>query len=149
MGTSRDSDGGTQEYPPVTDEYRSDTGDSVHSETPEAAREALRRQPPWWEREGFSSLADALAEAAAARDRVMGRKPRDLRGLSLEQVIFSEPERPPEIRDRRRRRDRQVNVKLTSEEHASLEEAARRYGVATATLARIFVVRAAKLALDQ
>ena len=67
----------------------------------------------------------------------MGRKPRDLRGLSLEEVIFSEPERPPKVRRRGRARERQVNVKLTSDEHARLVHAARWYGVATATLARI------------
>ena len=152
---------GTGEYPAGTDEYSSDTRkegvggqgtdkhQSVERESPEAAREALRRLPPWWEREGYASLAEVLAEQKAIDDRVMGRKPRDLRGLSLEEVIFSEPELPARKRRNERVRARQVNVKLTEGEHSRLEEAARAYGLRPATLARAFVVKATEVALKR
>jgi hypothetical protein len=83
------------------------------------------------------------------RDRVMGREPRDLRGLSLEEVIFSQPERPSRRRHRPRTRARQVNVKLTDEEHERLKEAAKAYALAPSTLARVFVVRATELSLKR
>jgi hypothetical protein len=80
---------------------------------------------------------------------VWGREPRDLRGLSLEEVLFSKPERPSRRRHRQRTRSRQVNVKLTEEENARLREAAKGYGLPPSTLARVFVVRATELALKQ
>jgi hypothetical protein len=140
-------DEGTPEYSGGTDEYP-----STERETPERAdqaRNALRAELEWWERAGYESLAAALADQAATADRVWGRKPRDLRGLSLEQVLFSKPERPSRRRHQHRTRPRQVNVKLTEDERARLAEAARGYGLAPSTLARVFVVRATDLALKQ
>jgi hypothetical protein len=140
-------DEGTPEYPGGTDEYPSSKGEAP--ERADQARNALRAEPEWWERAGYESLAAALADQAATADRVWGRKPRDLRGLSLEQVLFSKPERPSRRRHQRRTRPRQVNVKLTENERARLVEAARGYGLAPSTLARVFVVRATDLALKQ
>jgi hypothetical protein len=141
---------GTEEYSPGTEEYPSDTGrvgvDGSGPDEPQSVEKRSKPQP-WWEREGYSSLAEVLAEQKAIDDRVWGRKPRDLRGLSLEEVVFSEPERPPSKRQNSRVRARQVNVKLTDDEHSKLQEAARGYGLAPATLARAFIVRATELAL--
>jgi hypothetical protein len=141
---------GTEEYSPGTEEYPSDTGRvGVDGPGPDERQSVEKRSKPqpWWEREGYSSLAEVLAEQKAIDDRVMGRKPRDLRGLSLEEVVFSEPERPPSKRRNSRVRSRQVNVKLTDDEHSKLQEAARGYGLAPATLARAFIVRATDVAL--
>jgi hypothetical protein len=138
-----DRTSGTHEYSPGTGEYSDNETRSA-----DEAREWLRRQKPWWERAGYASLADALADSAAMADRVMGRNPRDLRGLSLEQVIFSEPESPPRERRNVRVRGRQVNIKLTEEEHSRLAEAARAYGLPPSTLARAFLVRATEAVLS-
>ena len=80
-------------------------------------------------------------------DRVMGRKPRDLEGLDLEEVVLSQPEPLERRSGNPRPRGRQVNVKLTDEEHSKLKQAARDHGLPPATLARVFVVRATEVAL--
>jgi hypothetical protein len=46
-------------------------------------------------------------------------------------------------------RRHQVNVKLREHERAQLEQAARRYGVAPSTLARMLVNRGVKAILDE
>ena len=71
-GGTGEYQGGTGEYPGGTDEYLSSNASKAE---------------PWWQREGYSSLAEALAEEIAMGDRVMGRKPRDLEGLDLEEVV--------------------------------------------------------------
>ena len=93
-GGTREYPGGTGEYPDGTGEYPDGTGEYPSSnaskaEPREKATAALSRELPWWQREGYSSLAEALAEEIAMGDRVMGRKPRDLEGLDLEEVVFS------------------------------------------------------------
>jgi hypothetical protein len=125
-------EGGTHEYPGGTGEYPSSNASKAE---------------PWWEREGYSSLAEALAEEIAMGDRVMGRKPRDLEGLDLEEVVLSQPEPLERRSGNPRPRGRQVNVKLTDEEHSKLKQAARDHGLPPATLARVFVVRATEVAL--
>lgn len=125
-------EGGTREYPGGTGEYPSSNASKAE---------------PWWEREGYSSLAEALAEEIAMGDRVMGRKPRDLEGLDLEEVVLSQPEPLERRSGNPRPRGRQVNVKLTDEEHSKLKQAARDHGLPPATLARVFVVRATEVAL--
>jgi hypothetical protein len=146
----RDEDDGTPGYLGGTDGYpSSERGPADSAESADEARKALRTESEWWERAGYESLADALADEAAMSDRVWGREPRDLRGLSLKEVLFSKPERPSRSRHQERTRSRQVNVKLTEAEHAQLQEAARGYGLAPSTLARVFVVRATDLALKQ
>jgi hypothetical protein len=149
LAVTHDSSG-TEEYSPGTEEYSASTEEysSQEARSVDDAREWLKAQKPWWEREGYASLADALADSVAMADRVMGRKPRDLRGLSLEDVIFSKPERPPRERRNPRIRGRQVNIKLTEEERSRLSEAARAYGLPPSTLARAFVVRATEAVLD-
>ena len=132
-------EGGTHEYPGGTGEYPGGTGEYPSSNAPNAE--------PWWQREGYSSLAEALAEEIAMGDRVMGRKPRDLEGLDLEEVVLSQPEPLERRSSHPRPRGRQVNVKLTDEEHSKLKQAARDHGLAPATLARVFVVRATEVAL--
>ena len=47
----------------------------------------------------------------------------------------------PQRRERPGVRSRQVNVRLTPEDHEALEEAAREYGVATAAMAQLLVNR--------
>jgi hypothetical protein len=148
MTTNSESDPVSPDSERGTSEYSSDTREYPSPKPPSGqAMEALRREQPWWRREGYSTLADALADEIAMRDRVMGRKPRDLKGLSLEAVIFSQPERTSRRKHRRRTRARQVNVKLTEEEHMRLKEAARGYGLPPSTLARVFVIRATEVAL--
>jgi hypothetical protein len=132
-------EGGTREYPGGTGEYPGGTGEYPSSNASKAE--------PWWEREGYSSLAEALAEEIAMGDRVMGRKPRDLEGLDLEEVVLSQPEPLERRSGNPRPRGRQVNVKLTDEEHSKLKQAARDHGLPPATLARVFVVRATEVAL--
>ena len=44
----------------------------------------------------------------------MGRKPRDLEGLDLEEVVLSQPEPLERRSGNPRPRERQVNVKLTA-----------------------------------
>jgi hypothetical protein len=46
-------------------------------------------------------------------------------------------------------RDKQVNVKLTEEDHGRLERAARLYGVRPATMAQLLVNRGARAVLDE
>jgi hypothetical protein len=132
-------EGGTREYPGDSGEYPGGTGEYPSSNASKAE--------PWWEREGYSSLAEALAEEIAMGDRVMGRKPRDLEGLDLEEVVLSQPEPLERRSGNPRPRGRQVNVKLTDEEHSKLKQAARDHGLPPATLARVFVVRATEVAL--
>jgi hypothetical protein len=145
-------EGGTREYPGDSGEYPGGTGeypssDASKAEPREEATAALPRELPWWQREGYSSLAEALAEEIAMGDRVMGRKPRDLEGLDLEEVVLSQPEPLERRSGNPRPRGRQVNVKLTDEEHSKLKQAARDHGLPPATLARVFVVRATEVAL--
>lgn len=144
-GGTREYPGGTGEYPDGTGEYPS--SNASKAEPREKATAALSRELPWWQREGYSSLAEALAEEIAMGDRVMGRKPRDLEGLDLEEVVFSHPEPVERRSGNPRPRGRQVNVKLTDEEHSKLKQAARDHGLAPATLARVFVVRATEVVL--
>jgi hypothetical protein len=150
---------GTREYSEGTGKYATSEGQgigeqstserpSTETETAEQSRNWLKALPPWWERAGYASLADALAHEVAMQDRVMGRKPRDLRGLSLEEVVFREDPPSTRIRDLRPRQH-QVNIKLTEDEHTRLMDAARSYGLRPATLARAFVVRATELARER
>ena len=132
-------EGGAREYPGDSDEYPGGTGEYPSSNASKAQ--------PWWQREGYSSLAEALADEIAMGDRVMGRKPRDLEGLDLEEVVLSQPEPLERRSSQPRPRGRQVNVKLTDEEHSKLKQAARDHGLPPATLARVFVVRATEVAL--
>jgi hypothetical protein len=132
-------EGGTREYPGDSGEYPDGTGEYPSSNASKAE--------PWWQREGYSSLAEALADEIAMGDRVMGRKPRDLEGLDLEEVVLSQPEPLERRSGNPRPRGRQVNMKLTDEEHSKLKQAARDHGLPPATLARVFVVRATEVAL--
>jgi hypothetical protein len=132
-------EGGTREYPGDSGEYPGGTGEYPSSNASKAE--------PWWQREGYSSLAEALADEIAMGDRVMGRKPRDLEGLDLEEVVLSQPEPLERRSGDPRPRGRQVNMKLTDEEHSKLKQAARDHGLPPATLARVFVVRATEVAL--
>jgi hypothetical protein len=132
-------EGGTREYPGDSGEYPGGTGEYPSSNASKAE--------PWWQREGYSSLAEALADEIAMGDRVMGRKPRDLEGLDLEEVVLSQPEPLERRSGNPRPRGRQVNMKLTDEEHSKLKQAARDHGLPPATLARVFVVRATEVAL--
>ena len=132
-------EGGTREYPGDSGEYPGGTGEYPSSNASKAE--------PWWQREGYSSLAEALADEIAMGDRVMGRKPRDLEGLDLEEVVLSQPEPLERRSGNPRPRGRQVNVKLTDESDSKLKQAARDHGLAPATLARVFVVRATEVAL--
>jgi hypothetical protein len=81
---SAGAEAGTREYPGDSGEYPGGTGEYPSSNASKAE--------PWWQREGYSSLAEALADEIAMGDRVMGRKPRDLEGLDLEEVVLSQPE---------------------------------------------------------
>ena len=139
-------EGGTHEYPGGTGEYPGGTGEYPGG-TGEYPSSNASKAEPWWQREGYSSLAEALAEEIAMGDRVMGRKPRDLEGLDLEEVVLSQPEPLERRSGNPRPRGRQVNVKLTDEEHSKLKQAARDHGLPPATLARVFVVRATEVAL--
>ena len=77
-----------------------------------------------------------------------GRPERDFTGMSAEEILFSKPIRPPKSR-RPKLREKQVSVKLTSDEHQNLKEAARIYSVPPSTLARIVLVRGVQAALEQ
>jgi hypothetical protein len=144
---------GTRRYPPDTGEYPASdepprTSDSGSSGREQAADAGTNREREWWERAGFASFEDALAHNEQQWDRIMGRPVRDLNGLSVEEILFSEPIRRPKVA-RRRVRERQVGVKLTAEDYSALVKAARRYGVPPSTLARIFIVRGTQAALER
>ena len=138
------SKGGTPQYLSSTGEYSPTEGDHPSPRDDERPKER-----EWWERAGYSSLAEAFADERAMEDRVWGREPRDLGGLSVKEILFSKPERPSRRGKNRRSRGRQVNIKLTDEEHADLTRAASAYGLAAATLARAFVVRATEVVLEE
>jgi len=143
---SAGAEAGTREYPGDSGEYPGGTGEYPGGTGEYPSSNASKAQP-WWQREGYSSLAEALADEIAMGDRVMGRKPRDLEGLDLEEVVLSQPEPLERRSSQPRPRGRQVNVKLTDEEHSKLKQAARDHGLPPATLARVFVVRATEVAL--
>jgi hypothetical protein len=143
---SAGAEAGTREYPGDSGEYPGGTGEYPGGTGEYPSSNASKAQP-WWQREGYSSLAEALADEIAMGDRVMGRKPRDLEGLDLEEVVLSQPEPLERRSGNPRPRGRQVNMKLTDEEHSKLKQAARDHGLPPATLARVFVVRATEVAL--
>jgi hypothetical protein len=130
---------GSEEYPAGTGAYPAPEG-RIGEEPAQAPEGDSSTNQEWWERAGFASLEEALADNEARWDRIMGRPVRDLKGLSKEEILFSDPVRRPSV-TRHRVRERQVGVKLTADEYSHLVDAARHYGVAPSTLARIFVVR--------
>jgi hypothetical protein len=75
MASSSDQDGpdpergsreaGTREYSPGTEEYSSDTSRVRVDGSGIEERQSVEKRSkpePWWEREGYSSLAEVLAE---------------------------------------------------------------------------------------
>jgi hypothetical protein len=130
--------GSTEEYPRGTEEY------SAQEEPPSPeAREGPAQE--FWEREGYESLQaymDAGWEAIGWSNRPAPR---------LSEVQGATPPAgkapPPGKLPTRALKVHQVNVKLTPSEYDTLTEAARRYAVATSTLAAVLVYRGAVAAL--
>ncbi len=115
-------------------------------EQPVDERPGGRRK--FWERLGFESF-DAymvyLNEQQArgpgsARDEVVPVAP--MPGAEVGDLGLAAASHPSDLRHR------QVNVKLREDEKADLDRAARRYGVAPTTLARMLVNRGVRAILE-
>ncbi len=91
--------------------------------------------PPWVESKVWSEEEwwDAMFGKRSAGDQ-------EFAGNERRRLGFTEGTRP-QRRERPGVRSRQVNVRLTPEDHEALEDAAREYGVATAAMAQLLVNR--------
>jgi hypothetical protein len=98
-----------------------------------------------WEASGFSSEEEFFASFKAEQER-------------LERLWFGPRRTPPAgrlpgdevagVERPRRRTRRQVGIRLTADEYARLVEAARFYGAAPGTMARLLVNRGVRAALE-
>ena len=147
--------GSTEEYPRGTEEYSAqeeppspDTREGPAPARGEAMSGDERPEPDtqeYWEREGYESLqgyVDAGWEAIGWSNRPKPRL-RELHGATPPAGKAPPPGKLPT----RPLKIHQVNVKLTPSEYDTLTEAARRYAVATSTLAAVLVYRGAVAAL--
>jgi hypothetical protein len=99
----------------------------------------------FWEREGFGSLEEFMDEYRASWERI-GWSPRKRRRDDLPEPSLPDGQVPAQ---RLARRDRQVNMRLTGDDHAKLEEAAKLYGVRPATMAQLLVNRGVRAVLER
>jgi hypothetical protein len=88
----RSTDRGTPEYSAGTGEYP--TSDEEQRDA-DAGSQGDEDKKEWWERAGFSSLAEALANDERRWDRIWGRPVRDFTGMTAEEILLSKPLKVP------------------------------------------------------
>jgi hypothetical protein len=105
----------------------------------------------WWTEYGFASLGDYLREVDAGWERIgWSRKRRRKRSDLPAPDAPSGGELPPPSRRLGDQQGRQVGIRLDAHGYQALCEAARIYGVAPSTMARLLVHKGAlKIVNDQ
>ena len=143
----------TPDYPPGTDGYLEPTEGAAprNPAAPEAAGDTetaegeARPKEGFWTRLGFASFEDYMAYMRRQQARQIKPKGARVPAARVPGEEVGDIRRPPRSPPPR---TRQVNVKLREQEGADLDRAARSYGVAAATLARMLVNRGVAAILD-
>ena len=141
---------GSDGYPPNTGPGQPEAGSDQAARGADPLERASEPSEGWWTGYGFASLGDYLREVDAGWERI---------GWSRKRAKRSEvpvPDPPgvsasvPAPQRLREQRGRQVGVRLDASGYRALCEAARIYGVAPSTMARLLVHKGAvKIVSDQ
>jgi hypothetical protein len=140
---------GTDGYLSGTDGYQTqehaDRGRYDEEEDFDLAARFMEPEEGWWTRYGYRSLGEYLRDKAEGPVRTW-TPPRPKRSIPTPQPPNPDP---PPVPARRSGRWRQVAARLDEEGYEALTKAARIYGVAPSTMARLLIHRGAMAALEQ
>jgi hypothetical protein len=100
----------------------------------------------WWNDYGFASFGEYLKESHKEAEKVAALFSR--RKRSATPAAKLPPGAPPEAQPTRAGRNRQVSIRLDDAGYEALQAAARIYGVAPSTMARLLVQKGAQQAVE-
>ena len=101
----------------------------------------------WWNNYGFASFGEYLKASHEEGDKVAALFSRRKRSQAPAAQLPGGA--TPEARPARGGRNRQVSIRLDDAGYEALVKAARIYGVAASTMARLLVQRGAQLAVEE
>jgi hypothetical protein len=108
------------------------------------AEKSMEPSEGWWNNYGFASFGEYLKASNAEAKKVTALFSRRKRSQAPAAKLPDGA--PPEARPVRAGRNRQVSIRLDDEGYEALTKAARIYGVAPSTMARLLVQKGAHLA---
>jgi hypothetical protein len=138
--------------------YQSDEADQFDEELRPLIEQWKSMREGWWNKDGYETYWDVVKEDEAGWRRMgfpslydkrrkrptSSRELPDATPLAIDlDALAADATRP------RRRRERQVNVRLTQLGYDALCQAARAYGLRPATLARLLIHRGAFAVLEK